>query len=101
VAHRPRVIVWATSVGLSDERLGWSVLKLRLLRKRLYDDCAEAIIKKPPKQFVVPVYAAQCAARAIRQRKKSSQWHESQVDGLNGIERVAKEEGIAGHGFFT
>ncbi|KAI4696647.1 uncharacterized protein J4E88_000824 [Alternaria novae-zelandiae] len=63
--------------------------------------CAEAIIKKPPKQFVVPVYAAQCAARAIRQRKKSSQWHESQVDGLDGTERVAKEEGIAGHAFFT
>ncbi|KAI4681841.1 uncharacterized protein J4E84_007437 [Alternaria hordeiaustralica] len=63
--------------------------------------CAEAIAEKPPKQFVVPVYAAQCAARAIRQRKKSSQWHESQVDGLDGIEKVVKEEDNAGHTFFT
>ncbi|KAI4658885.1 uncharacterized protein J4E79_006645 [Alternaria viburni] len=63
--------------------------------------CAEAIVEKPPRQFVVPVYAAQCAARAIRQRKKSSQWHESQVDGLDGIEKVVKEEDNAGHTFFT
>jgi len=50
---------------------------------------------------MVPVYATQCAARAIRQRKKSSQWHESQVDGLDGIEKVVKEEDNAGHTFFT
>ena len=63
--------------------------------------CAEAIAKKPPKQFVVPFYAAQCAARAIKLRKRSTQWHGSQIDGLEEFERVAHAEDDESHAVFT
>ncbi|KAI4681815.1 uncharacterized protein J4E84_007411 [Alternaria hordeiaustralica] len=42
--------------------------------------CADAIAKKPPKKFVVPLYASRAAARAIRQRTKSTKWHENQTE---------------------
>jgi len=63
--------------------------------------CAEAIVKKPPKQFEVPLYAAKSAARAIRQRTKISSWYENQAQHLDEADQDAFSESNDAHNFFT
>jgi hypothetical protein len=60
--------------------------------------CVEAIVNKLVKRFVGLLYATQCAARALKQRKKPMQWHSSQVDGLDATESVAHAEEDDAHG---
>ncbi|KAI4679873.1 hypothetical protein J4E81_010278 [Alternaria sp. BMP 2799] len=63
--------------------------------------CADAIVKKPPKKFVVPLYASRAAARAIRHRTKSTLWHESQTQKVDEDLQPAFAASNEAHATFT
>jgi hypothetical protein len=63
--------------------------------------CAEAILKKPPKQFTVPLYASKSAARAIRLRNKSTLWHVEQTDTVDETEQGSYLQSNDRHASFT
>ncbi|KAI4696621.1 uncharacterized protein J4E88_000798 [Alternaria novae-zelandiae] len=63
--------------------------------------CASAIAEKPPKKFVVPLYASRAAARAIRHRTKSTLWHETQTQNVDEDLKPAFAASNEAHATFT
>ncbi|KAF2818772.1 hypothetical protein CC86DRAFT_413658 [Ophiobolus disseminans] len=80
----------------------WLVSTSRHITTKGLLACAETIVKKPPKQFEVPLYVAESAARAIRQRTKATAWHLGQTtQDLKEIDGDNYSESNDAHAFFT
>lgn len=63
--------------------------------------CATAIISKPPKQFEVLHHVTRSAARAIRQRTKTTLWHPDQPQDLDEDTREHITESNDAHAYFN